>query len=218
MVTVLAGSDPVRLFANTGFQFIGEIVTVHQRHIVTHGAGHTEGAVVGAQGNAVVGGIVHIGFPGHQWTGQVRQLGQTQHFLLFHVVLDKAVQKRQLEVEITLICRVRHGPHCGAQVAVAGRLQIGFQIQRFNNFQAVGIHYLKHPLPLGRIQQVLAQQGIGDAAQQLAVQRGVHGTDTGVINALAVLGVDIFVGRVTGRELALLFTGFHIENMDHIAG
>ena len=128
------------------------------------------------------------------------------------------MQKRQLEVEITLIRRVRHGPHCGAQIAITGGLQIGFQIQRFNNFQAVGIHYLKHPLPLGRIQQVLAQQSVSDAAQQLAVQRGVHGTDTGVIDALAILGVDIFMGRVTGRELALLFTGFHIENMDHVAG
>ena len=39
-----------------------------------------------------------------------------------------------------------------------------------------------------------------------------------MVDTLTVLGIDILVGRIPGREAAELLAGFHIQNVHHIAG
>ena len=52
----------------------------------------------------------------------------------------------------------------------------------------------------------------------MIIQRRVNSADTGVVDTLTVLGIDILVGRIPGREAAEFLSGFHIQNVYHIAG
>ena len=112
-----------------------------------------------------------------------------QHAVLPEVVLDEAVEERDLEVHVALVGRQRHRPHRAAHVRLAELVELLAHVDAAEDLVVARVDDLEDALALRRV-------------EDRVVERRVDRADARVVDQLAVLRVVVLVRLVAGLEVA----------------
>ena len=183
-------------------------LAVDDRGVVVHRPRRAELGARAVHRQAVVRRVEHVLLTRHA-VGAVGQVDDAQHALLLHVVLDEAVEERQLQVDVALVGRDGHRPHRGAEAGVAGLLHLLAHVPALQDREARVVDDLE---------ELVALADVDDRLERRGVERRVDAADARVEDLRAVLGVVVLVRAVAGGELARLLPGHDVQLVDHVRG
>ena len=134
-----------------------------------------------------------------------RKVRQAQDPVLLEVVLHEPVEERDLEVDVALVGRQRHGPHRSAHVRLAELVELLAHVD------------LADDLPVARVDDLEDALALGEVERRVVARRE-HRPDAGVVDELAVLREVVLVRLVAAGNLGHDRTGLRVDHVDDLRG